>query len=165
MSQAASTYDADAVPAPWDVQVPTDAEQVELREAMYSLQRIAHAKAALDAQRASLLAVALPMLRRFGRPVALVNPVTGQPQVANLRQDETLEVDYDGLVKAVGVRLANSMCKPRVVDTKDGGLFDQAQQAGLITAAQVGKLTRLIPKAAYIGFNHPSVRRVRTIGS
>lgn len=120
----------------------------------------------LDKERKSLQREVIPRLRG---PVALLDPRTGEPIVATATQSHTKVVDAQALLvamlehyKAEGMELEDaavkadelvqSVLKPREVDTKEGGLFEQAHSRGDIPLSVVAKCAYLKPNSAYIQF-------------
>lgn len=146
--------------------------EAELRELLWSLEQIAKAKDDLDHRRTTLQNAAYPLFKVIGRPVMILNPITGKPEVAAPRYDEMLVVPADQLLAALVEHfIAEGMSKndaeieaemiwadvlkPPAVDTKEGGLFKKAVDAGRIPGHVVAKVAKFKPKEPWVGFTQP----------
>lgn len=164
--EQAAEYDPDMPPAILDV---SDEDQYELQRLLYQLRRIAHAQANLEEQREEVLEAAVPLQMKLGRPVTLVDPMTGVPLIAGYRQSETLKVPAGELLKELieyhgdedkATAIWEDVLKPREVDTKQDGLFHRmverhTEDDPTIPPSVVAKVARFKTAKAYIGFNKP----------
>ena len=159
-------YDPDATPLNLDYTEPSTEEEHRLRTVYYQLRRLAAAKTSIDTERDELNAEAVELQRKIGRPVAIINPLTGKPEIGQLRQNETTVISADALLAALveyyddeeqAEMVWQQTLKPPAVDAKEGGLFEQVQRRHTeehptIPLSVVQKVARLKPSAAYIGF-------------
>jgi hypothetical protein len=134
------------------VSPPLEGDEVpaDLTDHLWHLRRIALEKKALTEQYEVHKAKALALL---GDHSALtVDPYTGEKLVAARRADEILDVDYDALCEAVGLPMANALCKqPQIDKTR----FEDAVARGLIPLDVVSRVARWKPKAAFVSFTKP----------
>ena len=165
-------YDPEAPPLGLTGKVESDDERV-LRDLLWSLQQLGHAKDDIEKRRKELLEQAIPLQKKLGRPVMITHPVTGEVQIAGIREDEVLKVDagelLDELVKhfkAQGLAdneaefeadtVWKSTLKPPAVDTKlEGGLFRKAVEHGKVPGYVAAKVMTLQRKAGWIDFTKP----------
>lgn len=164
-------YDKDAEPLGLTGKTENEHE-AKLRELLWSLEQIAKAKEDLETRRQTLQDEAFPLFKVVGRPVMILNPVTGQVEVAAPRYDEVLEVPADQLLAALvehfeaeGMNENDAqieaevvwadVLKPPAVDTKEGGLFKKAVDAGRIPGHVVAKVAKFKPKSPWVGFTQP----------
>lgn len=141
--------------APQDL---TPQEEQELADYLRDLRRISAETTRLERiRKQEIYPRAIPLLKRAGsRPI--MDPVTGDPYIANVRAPQTLEVDYDKLEALVGEEVARSVCKPPQVDTKDDGLFHQAIAQGVIPMSIVAEVSTYKAIAEHVGFSKPDAR-------
>lgn len=165
-------YDNDLPPAAWDREEPAEPEHLQLLEDLHELQTLKATIADLNDKVKAVQERALERQRAFGRPIALFNPVTRTPEIAGVRQSETLVVDAGELLKALveyygddeqAEAIWAGVLKPREVDTKKDGLFHQAVLAHSddvngIPREVVAKVASFKPSAPYIGFSKPESR-------
>lgn len=81
----------------------------------------------------------------------IVDPVTGEKQIANVVQQEVLKVNLPKLRELVDAEVYESVVKDAVDRTK----FERAVQTGKIPGDVVERVAHYEPKTAFIGFNEP----------
>lgn len=167
-------FDKEADPLVLTEGVQNDTERA-VRELLWSLQRLSGLKANLEEQRKQLNQSLIPMLKQLGRPVMVMNPATGDVEIAAPREDETLEVDAGALLQALiahfkaegdhpedayeeASTIWQDVLKPPVVDTKEDGLFRSAVVAGRIPGHVAAKVATFKKKAPWVGFTKPKPR-------
>lgn len=172
VSPAPVEYDPDLPPASWDREVP-EPEHKPLLEDLHELQQLKATKAELEKKIEKVQERAIERQRAYGRPIALINPVTMAPEIAGVRQSETLIVDPGALLAALNEYYGDedqaeaiwtAVLKPREVDTKKDGLFHQAVMAHSdenngIPREVVAKVASFKPSSPYIGFSKPESTR------
>jgi hypothetical protein len=165
-------YDNDLPPAGWDVGRPEKQHQ-GLLEDLHELQTLKATVREVEDKIKAVQERAITRQRAFGRPIALINPVTRAPEIAGIRQSETLVVPAAELLARLVEWYGDTdqaeaiwfgVLKPREVDTKQGGLFHQAvaahsDEVNGIPKEVVAACATWKPSAAYIGFSKPETRR------
>lgn len=166
-------YDPDAPPLPYDQQAEVRGREARtLLSGLRRLRWIGMRRDALDSERKALQRKLLPLMTR---PVALLDPVTGDPVIANAQQARPIKVDagelldelvryYKGLwptahedAAAHAEMIWEQTLKPREVDTKDDGAFKAVCLAHrddrpTIPPEVIAKVAREKPAEAFIQF-------------
>lgn len=162
-------YDPEAEPADFTLEELSNADDAELRQLIYQVAELRQtekdAKDTYDKLRPQIS----ELVRRKGKPVSFIHPVTGVHKIATYVQRNSLVIDPGQLLQALvdyygdndqAEAIWTDCLKPREVDTKEGGRFHEAvrrhsDEVNGVPPEVVAAVARFAPQDPFVSFVNP----------